>query len=90
VISDWCLVDRGLRILKIVNGKKENHPLPKRRDLGFAFDSRSENHPFILHLRRKMPPLHRGEFFKNFIRQMGGVPYRRVFSPLLKRGDYPS
>jgi hypothetical protein len=52
-----------LRILESENGKKEHQPVSKRRDLGFAFDSRSENHPVILRLRHKMPPLHRGEFF---------------------------
>jgi hypothetical protein len=37
-----------LRILESKNGKKENHPVLKRSNLGFAFASRSENHPVFL------------------------------------------
>jgi hypothetical protein len=39
------------------NGKKENHPVPKRRDLTIGLVSRSENHPVKLHQWRKLTPL---------------------------------
>jgi hypothetical protein len=34
----------SFRILESKTAKKENHPVPKRRNLGFALVSRSENH----------------------------------------------